>query len=60
MANPVSSGIPFKTAMEHIKRATAAMDRVQQLQGQQYRPMFRLTFRPQWVRRIKEEVDRGA
>lgn len=58
MADPVSSGTSVQTATEHIERATAAMDRIQQLQGREHGAKFRLSFRPQLVQRIREEVDR--
>jgi hypothetical protein len=58
MADPTGSGIKFKTAMEHIERATAAANRVNELRAGEHGPAFRRRFRGQFVTQVKAEVDK--
>src|SRR2546422_4761850 len=44
MADPAGSGIEFKVSMEHVERATAAMNRLMELSGKEHGPAFRIRF----------------
>ena len=60
MADPIGSGIEFKVSMEHVERATAAMNRVKQLSGGEHGPAFRRRFRTQFVKSVNSDVEKWA
>jgi hypothetical protein len=60
MADPIGSGIEFKVSLEHVERATAAMNRLMKLGGEEHGPAFRLRFRAQFVKSVKADVEKWS
>ena len=60
MADPMGSGITFKVSLEHVERATVAMNRMMQLDDKEHGPAFRRRFRAHLVRSVKADVEKWS